>query len=160
MGRILAAVLKTSKILHDIAGTALTAMMCLTVADVLGRAGGHPILGTYEIVGLLGVVVIAFGVPFTTWTRSHVYMEFILHRLSQKGKNIMNMSTRILCIVLFTVVAVNLFQIAADFREAGEVSGTLKLPIFPVAYAAGVCFFMECIVFMCDIVKIWEGKYE
>lgn len=34
-----------AKILNIIAGTALTFMMFLTVADVLMRAGGRPILG-------------------------------------------------------------------------------------------------------------------
>ena len=39
-----------SKLLNIIAGIAVTVMMLLTVADVLLRAGGHPIIGTYEIV--------------------------------------------------------------------------------------------------------------
>ena len=41
-----------SKVLNLIAGIAVTLMMFLTVADVLLRAGGHPIIGTYEIVAL------------------------------------------------------------------------------------------------------------
>ena len=42
-----------SKLLNIIAGIAVTVMMLLTVADVLLRAGGHPIIGTYEIVALI-----------------------------------------------------------------------------------------------------------
>jgi len=160
MERIFDLVLRVSRIFHDIAGTALTVMMCLTVVDVLGRAGGHPILGTYEMVGLLGVIVIGFGIPFTSWTRSHVYMEFVLDRLPQNAKDIMNLSTRILCIVLFVFLGINLFQIAVDFRISGEVSQTLKLPIYPVTYGAAVCCFIQCFVFMCEIEKILRGKHE
>jgi hypothetical protein len=40
------------------------------------------------------------------------------------------------------------------------VSITRNIPFYPVAYAAGVCCFVECIVFVCEIVKIMEGKYE
>jgi TRAP-type C4-dicarboxylate transport system permease small subunit len=161
MESIFAIVMKTSRVLHDIAGAALTVMMCLTVADVVGRAGGHPILGTYEMVGLLGVVVIGFGTPFTSWTRGHVYMEFVLDRLPQLGKDIMNIGTRILCIGLFMIVGINLFQVAADFRLSGEVSSTLKLPIYPVTYAAGICCFVQCVVFMCEIAKILkETEHE
>ena len=39
-----------SKVLNSIAGIAVTVMMLMTVADVLLRAGGHPIIGTFEIV--------------------------------------------------------------------------------------------------------------
>ncbi len=157
MGALFDIVMKTSRALHDIAGTALTVMMCLTVADVAGRAGGHPILGTYEIVGMLAVVVIAFGNPFTSWTRGHVYMEFMLDKLPRIGRDVLNSFTRALCIVLFMIVGTNLFQIATDFRLSGEVSNTLKLPIYPVAYAAGICCFIQCIVFICEITKIWRG---
>jgi len=52
-----------SKVLNSIAGGAVTVMMLLTVADVLLRAGGHPIIGTFEIVALLLALVIGFGIP-------------------------------------------------------------------------------------------------
>ncbi len=160
MERVLNAVLKISKILSAVAGIALTAMMCLTVADVVGRAGGHPVLGTYEIVGLLGVVTIGFAVPFTSWKRRHVYMEFLIDKLSPRGRDALNVGTRVLCIALFILMGINLFQVAAEFHAAGEVSITRNIPIYPVAFAAGVCCFIECIVFVCDIAKILEGKYE
>jgi len=42
-----------SKLLNIMAGMALVAMTALTCIDVILRLFGHPILGTYEIVGLL-----------------------------------------------------------------------------------------------------------
>ena len=55
--------LRVSKILNYIGGAALTFMMFLTVADVLLRAGGRPILGTYELVSLTLAIVIGFTYP-------------------------------------------------------------------------------------------------
>ena len=160
MERVFNLVVKICKVLNAVAGVALTAMMCLTVADVVGRAGGHPVLGTYEIVGLLGVVTIGFAIPYTSWKRRHVYMEFLIEKLPQQRRDILNVSTRVLCILLFILIGINLFQVGAEFRAAGEVSITRNIPFYPVAYAAGVCCFVECIVFVCEIVKIMEGKYE
>ena len=40
---------KVSKFLNIIGMIALSFMMALTVADVLMRAGGHPLVGKYEI---------------------------------------------------------------------------------------------------------------
>ena len=149
-----------SKILNIIAGIAITVMMLLTVADVLLRAGGYPIIGTYEIVTLLLALVVGFGIPQVSLERGHVFMEFLLQKLTKRGKDMMNVFTRILCLILFACIGVNLFSVGAGFRASGEVTATIQLPFYPVAYGVGVCCLLECCVFIFDIVKIWRGQYE
>ena len=151
---------KVGKILNHIGGVALTFMMFLTVADVLMRAGGHPILGTYELVSLTLAIVIGFTIPKVSLDRGHVYMEILLEKLSKRDKAIMNTFTRVLCLILFAIIGYNLMLIGKEFHTSGEVSSTLKLPFFPISYFVGVCCFVECFVFMFDIVKIWRGQYE
>jgi len=149
-----------SKLLNSIAGTAVTLMMLLTVADVLLRAGGHPIIGTFEIVALLLALVIGFGIPQVSLDRGHVYMDFLLEKLSRRGKNVMNTFTRVLCLILFACIGYNLFNVGARFHASGEVSPTIQIPFYPVAYGVGVCCLLECCVFIFDIVRIWRGQYE
>ena len=150
----------TGKILNYIGGAALTFMMFLTVADVLMRAGGHPILGTYELVSLTLAIVIGFTIPKVSLDRGHVYMEILLEKLSKRDKAIMNTFTRILGLVLFAIIGYNLLVIGNEFHTSGEVSSTLKLPFFPISYFVGICCFIECFVFMFDIARIWRGQYE
>ena len=71
-----------NKVLSIIGGTALSLMMFMTVADVIMRAGGHPILGTYEMVALMLAIVIGFTIPMVSLDRGHVYMEIVLEKLS------------------------------------------------------------------------------
>jgi len=149
-----------SKLLNIIAGIAVTVMMLLTVADVLLRAGGHPIIGTYEIVALLLALVIGFGIPQVSLDRGHVYMDFLLEKLSKRGKKVMNTITRLFCIILFLPLGYNLFNVGARFHASGEVSATIKIPFYPVAYGVAVCCLLECCVFIFDIVRIWRGQYE
>ena len=149
-----------TKVLNIIGGSALTFMMFLTVADVAMRAAGHPILGTYEIVGLALALVIGFGIPKVSMDRGHVYMEFLIEKMPPHWKNMFNTFTRILCIILFIIIGYNLFSVGNEFHTSGEVSPTLKLPFFPVAYGVGVCCFIEILVFVNDIIKIWRGQYE
>lgn len=153
-------VFRISSILNIIGGAALTFMMLLTVADVLLRAGGHPILGTYEIVALSLALVIGFGIPKVSLDRGHVYMEILLDKLSGKYKSVLMIFTRLLCIFLFILIGYNLFSVGNEFHSSGEVSSTLKLPFFPVAYGVGVCCFIECFVFFFEIVKIGRGEHE
>jgi TRAP-type C4-dicarboxylate transport system permease small subunit len=149
-----------SKILNIIAGTALTIMMFLTVIDVFLRSSGHPIIGTYEIVALLLAVVVGFAIPQVSLDRGHVYMEILLNLLSARARAILNTITRIFCIILFIIIGYNLFSVGNEFRVSGEVSPTIQLPFYPMAFAIGVCCFIECFVFILDIIKIWRGRYE
>jgi len=61
-----------SKILGYIGGAALTFMMFLTVADVIMRVGGRPILGTYEMVAFSLAIVIGSIIPKVSLDRGHV----------------------------------------------------------------------------------------
>ena len=149
-----------SKLLNIIAGIAVTVMMLLTVADVLLRAGGHPIIGTYEIVALLLALVIGFGIPQVSLDRGHVYMDFLLEKLSKRGKKVMHTFTRLFCIIFFLPLGYNLFNVGARFHASGEVSATIKIPFYPVAYGVAVCCLLECCVFIFDIVRVWRGEYE
>jgi TRAP-type C4-dicarboxylate transport system permease small subunit len=149
-----------NKVLGIVGGTALSLMMFLTVADVIMRAAGHPILGTYEIVALMLAVVIGFTIPMVSLDRGHVYMEIVLDRLSKRNRALMNTFTRILCLILFVIIGYNLIMVGKELHAAGEVSSTLKMPFFPIAYGVGICCFIECLVFIFDIVKIWRGQYE
>jgi TRAP-type C4-dicarboxylate transport system permease small subunit len=151
---------QSSKFLNVISAVTLTVIMLLTVADVLLRAWGRPILGTYEVVSILLAVVIGLSIPKVSLDQGHVFMEFLLERLSGRGKAIMQTITRVFCIVLFLLIGYNLFSIANEFRISGEVTNTIRLPFYPVAYAVGVCCFIECLVFVFEIQKIWKKQNE
>jgi TRAP-type C4-dicarboxylate transport system permease small subunit len=172
-----------SRFLNVIAGISLTCLMLLTVADValrailsLGRwlierkmllALGdliidhvRPIVGTYELVALLGAVVIGFSVPLTSWFRGHIYVDFFIFRFPQKTRNAFNIVTRSLGIFLFLMIGINLFKYGMDLQRAGEVSLTLQIPFYPIVFGVGVCCFAECLVLIGDMVKIFGGSYD
>lgn len=148
----------SSKILNIIGGTALTVMMLLTVSDVILRIFGYPILGAYEMVAMLLAIVIGFTIPKVSLDKGHVIMEFVLDKLTPRGKAVMITLTRILCIILFAIIGYNLFLIANEFHMSGEVSSTLKIPFFPIAYCVGVCCFIECLVLVSDIIVVWREQ--
>ena len=123
-----------SQVFGTVAGWTLVGMMLLTAADVILRAFRRPILGTYEIVGLLGAIVIAFAMPQTTLQEGHVSVEILVSRLSGTAQRVIFLITRSLTIMLFGFVAWECFQYGRDLKEAGEVSMTLCLPTYPVLY--------------------------
>ena len=149
-----------SRVFNVIAGISLTFLMLLTVMDVILRALKRPIVGTYELVAFSGAVVIGFAVPLTSWLRGHIFVDFFILRFSQKVRNIFNITTRCLVIVLFFLIGWNLIKYGMDLQKSGEVSLTLQMPFYPVAYGVALCCFVQCLVLICDVIKILGGKYE
>jgi len=161
MGRMLENVLKVvTKILDTIGGAALTFMMLLTVTDVIMRAAGHPLVGTFEVVALLLALVIGFTIPKVSFDRGHIRVDLVIEAVSKRTRDVMNTLTRLVCLALFIIISVNLFSVAGELRASGEVSPTIQLPAYPIAYGVAVCCCIQCLVFVLDIVKIWTGEYE
>jgi TRAP-type C4-dicarboxylate transport system permease small subunit len=160
MAGLFGVVERLSKWMQAIAGVALAFIMFLTVADVILRLFGHPIVGTFELVGLGGAVVIGFGIPITSWLRGHIFVDFVINWFSKKVQNAFNITTRCVSIGLFILIGSNLFKLGMDLYRSGEVTSTRQLPFYPVAYGLGVCCLIQCLVLFCDVLKVIGGKYE
>jgi TRAP-type C4-dicarboxylate transport system permease small subunit len=142
-----------SRLMYWIAGTALTGIMFLTVFDVILRLFKRPILGTYEIVSLLGAVVIGFAIPQTSIDRGQVLMDFLTGRLFSRTQRALHILTRLLGIITFLIIGWNLMVMGNDLRVAGQVSQTLRIPEYPIAYGVGLCCFMECLVLLSELIQ-------
>jgi TRAP-type C4-dicarboxylate transport system permease small subunit len=159
MEKLLRAVFLVSNVLNGIAAAALTLMIATTVVDVFLRSVGHAVVGAYEIIALIcGPLVIGFAIPLSSWNKNHVAMDILLAKLSKGNRDVLNVMTRIVCILLFVFIGYNLFSVGVEFRTSGEVSQTLHIPFYWVTYGVGLCCFIECVVFICDIIKI--GREE
>jgi|YNPBryantNP2012_1023418.scaffolds.fasta_scaffold00399_9 TRAP-type C4-dicarboxylate transport system permease small subunit len=160
MERFLGSVRRLSKWANTLAGLSLTFIMGITVLDVILRLFRKPIVGTYELVGFAGAVVIGFAIPLTSWDRAQIFVDFFVEKLPKVPRGGVHLLTRLMSIGLFGLLGWNLFRIASDYQRSGEVSPTLELPFYPVAYGLGVACFLQCLVLICHVVKILGGKYE
>jgi TRAP-type C4-dicarboxylate transport system permease small subunit len=159
MKRLFGYVEVLSRGLNFIGGLGLVFIVLITTADVILRAFRRPILGTYEIVSFTGCVVILFALPLTSWLHAHIYVDFVVEKFSPGVQKAINVFTRCLVLFLFSLFAWNMMKYGMDLHRVGEVSSTLKIPYYPVVYAAGVCCFVQCLVLLYDVVKIFGGEY-
>ena len=153
-------VYRLSRAMQAIAGLALVFMMTLTTCDIILRIFGKPIIGTYEIVAFSGGVVIGFSTPITSFMRGQIFVDFFYQKFPMVTQNILNTTTRLVDIALFGIISWNLMIMARDMYRSGEVSLTLQLPFYPVAYGIAFAMFVQCLVLVCDIIKIAKGEYE
>ena len=149
-----------------IAGLTLAFMMLVTLADVILRAFGKPILGAFEIISFSGGIVIGLAIPYTSWMAGHIYVDVLVDRRPRrKGdpfnwKNIVNIITRCAGIALFFLIGWSFFGYADSLYTSKEVSQTLRIPFYPVAYGLGVSCYIQSVLLFCDILKIVGGENE
>ncbi len=141
--------------MYVIAGVAMASCVLLTVADVILRSFRRPILGTYELVGMLAAIMVGFALPQTSRTQGHVIMDMLTRRLSLGWWKGFHILTRILGILFFAIICWNLWVMGKDFLDSGEGSTTLQIPLYPVTYALAICCFVECLVLF---VEMFEEK--
>jgi TRAP-type C4-dicarboxylate transport system permease small subunit len=160
MARILSAVLKVGNGMHIVAGASLVFLMLLTLVDVVLRACGKPIPGTYELVGYAGGIAIGLAMPVTSWRRGHVYVDTFLAWVPRAVRTAVHIGTRLVGAGLFAILAWNLVRLGLDLRASGEVSLTLELKYYPVAFGLAAASVVQAVVLLCHIELVRRGEYE
>ncbi|MBI5063944.1 MAG: TRAP transporter small permease [Desulfatitalea sp.] len=127
----------------------LVIMSALTCVDVVGRFFKHPLFGSVELVGFMGVLAVALSLPFTHETNGHIGVELLMRRFSSRTQKLMETITGLLGFVLFAMVAWRMGVHALNLKQSGEVSINLQLPEYIVVWAVAVC----CIVLAVTILK-------
>ena len=160
MRRFLSAVLALSTALHWVAGASLLFLMLITVTDVVLRAIGTPIPGTYELVGFAGGLAIGLALPMTSWRRGHVEVDSFVIRLSPRVRAAVQITTRLAGVAIFSILAWNLFRLGLDLRASGEVSPTLELRFYPVLFGLAFAALLQTGVLCAQVALIRRGEYE
>jgi TRAP-type C4-dicarboxylate transport system permease small subunit len=146
-----------SKFMGVIAGTTLVFVMLLTVLDVILRYFGYPVIGVYDLVALGGGIIIGFSMPLAAQRKVHVYMEMAVQANSRIGKQVLNLGTRLIVFGISFLVAWNLIRLGLGFRQTGEVSLTIQIVYYPIAIGLGVCFFIQMLVLLLEILQSFSG---
>ncbi len=138
---------RLSNIFEAVSGIALITAMVLTGLDIAGRAFGHPVPGTFELVCMCGAVLITFSMPSTSFARKHVVIDlfktgFLLHVL-----------TRLLGVGIVGLIGYSLARIAIKLQASGETTAVLTLPTYPLVWAMSAAFFITCLILISDIFK-------
>lgn len=136
-----------------VACAAVVLMMLLTCADVVLRLFGHPILGTYEMIGFLGTAVISFALAYTSLEKGHIAVELLVDHLPKRFQVFINAINALIGVALFSLITWQSFIYAGDLRGSGEVSLTLQVPTYPFVYGISLGCGLLCLVLLTDAVR-------
>lgn len=157
MNSLIGAVKRLSSWMNSLSGIVLFLMMMLTVFDVALRVFWKPITGTYELVAMAGAVVVGFAIPQTSWDNAHIFVDFLLEKRSRTVKITFGCFARLLGIVLFVMLGYYLLLKANHLFKSGDVSLTLQIPYYPVAYGLAFCAFVEVLVLVLHVPMLFRS---
>ena len=136
-----------------IGAACLVGMMLLTCADVVGRAFGHPIFGSVEIVGFMATLAVVMAMPYTHQVQGHIGVEIVVRLFSEKTQIIIDICTGIISLILFAIVTWRMTVYANTMQESGEVSMNLELPEHLVIYVTAFCLLIFTLIILRDIIN-------
>jgi TRAP-type C4-dicarboxylate transport system permease small subunit len=127
--------------------------MVLTGFDIIGRAFGIPVPGTFEVVSFAGGLIIGLALPASQRANSQVKVELegLINMLPRKLRILLTAFTRIVGIVVSLLISYALMRMGKDYLVSREVTAVLKLPFYPIMYAMSAAFIAEAAVLFKEI---------
>ncbi|WP_247648316.1 TRAP transporter small permease [Pseudodesulfovibrio sp. zrk46] len=145
--------------MRKIAAICLMGMALVTGADVFMRGVFNtPIFGSEEIVGILGIVVVGFALPYTHYQKSHIGVEILVRKLSKRTRRALKLLTDSATLFLVGIITWRMFLYAQSQAESGEVSMNLELPEYMVIYILAIGFLAYTACLVSDIIKFFNDK--
>ena len=135
-------------------------IVVLIFIDVIMRyVFNHPIPGQQELAELGTVVVVYFGLPFSTRMRGHVRVETIPGNFSVSARSILYGVLDFICFVFLVFVTIKVFQQGGKLAlTPGNATLILRIPNFYIYYIASVGAAISAIEFLLDCIRYFiEG---
>ena len=122
--------------------TVIAIMILVITTAVLFRQFGRPIVGTEEIVSMLQVALIMFGVALAQSNDKHISVGIIVDHLPKRIQYIIDYFCYVVTSVMCFVFSKIFFDLAIESHEIGEYSLLLRFPHYILYIVFTIGFFL------------------
>lgn len=134
-----------------ISGAAILLMIAVTCTDIIMRIWGSALPGSYDIIRVSSIVAISFGLSYTSAVKGHVAIEFFFQKLSGRARVVFDTLIRLISFALFVIMGLRCIQYGLDLHASGQVTDSLKIPLFWLPFCLAFNFFVLALVFVDSI---------
>ena|SRR3972149_5211697 len=148
-----------NKWLHRVAMVVLLALMFLTVGDVIGRylvnriPGFGPIPGTFELTEFMLAVVVLTSIGYAQVKGEHISIDMLVSKFPRRARAIIECVTNFLSMAMFVLVTWQSIRFAQLLFSEHDVSGVLRIPVYPFLIIAAIGTFMFCLAMLSSFVQ-------
>lgn len=123
-------------------------MMAITCVDVIGaKLFRAPMPGSVDLVMIAQIVAISFAASMSLKLRKHIQVEVFVILLPRRLRSFTDSLVNLFGLIVFVLLVWQLFEYGYSFYRGGEVSGTVRLPLWIIAY--GSAFALIPMVLVC-----------
>ena len=148
---------KSADFFNAVAAVAVVVMMSVTALDVVMRFFRISLPGAYDVISLLGAVVVAFALTYTSIQRGHIAVDFVYQKVPERYRPFLDIFNEFAGCVFFALLAWQCFVYAAAFRSAGEVSLTIQMPVYPFVAGIGLNCVLLSMYLLLHLVRAFKG---
>ncbi|MFP4257900.1 MAG: TRAP transporter small permease subunit [Desulfovermiculus sp.] len=123
--------------LAQIGQAALVMVMLIIVVNILIRAVWKPLPGSYEMVEILGAVILSMGVAYCAVHKGHVAVSFLVDMFSPRKRAVIDFFTNLVFCSVITYVSWGMIEYAGKMYSRGRATTSLDIPLYPVYYLVG-----------------------
>jgi TRAP-type C4-dicarboxylate transport system permease small subunit len=137
----------------------LLLLMFLTVADVVGRylvgiiPGLGPVPGSFELTEFMLAVIVLTAIGHTQMKRGHISIDILVSRFSPKVQAILDCVTDFCSLAMFALVTWRTVKYTQLLYESNDVSGVLRLPVYPFLAVASIGTFMFSLAMLSTLLQ-------
>ena len=148
-----------NKGLHWVSMVVLLLLMFLTVGDVVGRylvgiiPGLGPIPGSFELTEFMLAVIVLTAIGHTQMKGEHISIDMLITKFSPRVRAIIDSVTNFLSLAMFALVTWQTIKYAQLLYESHDVSGVLRLPVYPFLVVAAIGTFMFCLAMLSSFLQ-------
>lgn len=158
MGRVLpllqSGIDRFVSVLAGVAALALVLMLFVTVGNIGLRLFATPYSGTFEIVGMLAVVVNGLALAEAQRHKAHIAIDLLTERMSTRVQLAIAAVVTAVSIGLFVLLSRQLLDYGLNLRRAGSVTESLKVPYWPLSLVLALGVLGLALALLSDLAQI------
>lgn len=133
----------------------LALMMFLTFTDVLFRyLFNSPIPGGWELIEFMMAIVVTFCLAYTAHERSHVGVDLLLARFSERIKKLFGCITSFFTLILFVLICWQTVLLIFEDYHSHLTSSVLYIPVYPFIATVAVGLLILCLVLLAEFLSL------
>lgn len=139
--------------LAQIGQAALVLVMLVIVANILMRAVWKPLPGSYEMVEILGAILLSMGIAHCAVYKGHVSVSFFVDNLLAKTRAIIDAFINMIFFVVISFISWGMIEYATKMFYKGRATTSLGIPLYPVYYLVGFGLIVLSLVILMLIIN-------
>jgi TRAP-type C4-dicarboxylate transport system permease small subunit len=147
---------------HKVSMIVLLLLMFLTVGDVVGRylvgliPGFGPIPGSFELTEFMLAVIVLTAVGYTQVKGEHISIDLVVEKFPPRVRAVIDTATNLIGLAMFALVTWQTVKYARLLYESNDVSGVLRLPVYPFLIVAAVGCLLFCLAILSNVLRSFK----